>query len=54
MLYLFTVGSVPRIGARSLGASPKGRIRPPHRHIISMEAAMDLAGVPTVCFICLL
>jgi hypothetical protein len=29
MLYLFTVGSVPRIGARSLGASPKGGQDPP-------------------------
>jgi hypothetical protein len=48
---VFTVGSVPRIGARSLGASPKGRIRPPHKHIISMEAVMGPAGVPTVCFI---
>jgi hypothetical protein len=48
---VFTVVSVPRIGARSIGASPKGRIRPPHKHIISMEAVMDPAGVPTVCFI---
>ena len=48
---VFTVGSVPRIGARLVGASPKGRIRPSHSNIISMEAVMDPAGVPTVCFI---
>ena len=48
---VFNVQSVPRIGARSLGASPKGRIRPSHSNIISMEAVMDPAGVPTVCFI---
>jgi hypothetical protein len=44
---VFTVRSVPRIGARSLGESPKGRIP----DIISMEAVMDPAGVPNVCFI---
>eukprot|EP01049_Picozoa_sp_SAG25_P004026 SAG25_NODE_244_length_11127_cov_82.802956_5_plen_140_part_00 len=48
---VFNVSSVPRIGARSIGASPKGRIRPSHSDIISMEAVMDPAGVPTVCFI---
>ena len=48
---VFNVSSVPRIGARSIGASPKGRIRPSHSNIISMEAVMDPAGVPTVCFI---
>ena len=48
---VFNVSSVPRIGARSTGASPKGRIRPSHSNIISMEAVMDPAGVPTVCFI---
>eukprot|EP01047_Picozoa_sp_COSAG01_P138448 COSAG01_NODE_69083_length_262_cov_0.932515_1_plen_36_part_10 len=30
--------------------SPKGRICPSHLNIISMEAVMDPAGVPTVCF----
>eukprot|EP01047_Picozoa_sp_COSAG01_P059530 COSAG01_NODE_7160_length_3324_cov_192.600620_4_plen_49_part_00 len=34
-----------------LGASLKGRIRPPHSNIISMEVVMDPAGVLTVCFI---
>ena len=48
---VFNVSSVPRIGARSTGASPKGRIRPSHSNIISMEAVMDPAGMPTVCFI---
>ena len=48
---VFNVSSVPRIGARSTGASPKGRICPSHLNIISMEAVMDPAGVPTVCFI---
>eukprot|EP01047_Picozoa_sp_COSAG01_P029335 COSAG01_NODE_2009_length_8658_cov_51.264867_3_plen_92_part_00 len=45
---VFNVSSVPRIGARSIGAPPKGRIRPSHSNIISMEAVMDPAGVPTV------
>jgi hypothetical protein len=45
---VFTVGSVPRIGARSLGASPEGRIRPPHKHIISMEAVTTLVLSMTV------
>ena len=48
---VFNVSSVPRIGARSIGASLKGRIRPSHSNIISMEAVMDPAEVPTVCFI---
>ena len=48
---VFNVSSVPRIGARSIGASLKGRICPSHSNIISMEAVMDPAGVPTVCFI---
>ena len=44
---VFNVSSVPRIGARSIGASLKGRIRPSHSNIISMEAVMAPAGVPT-------
>ncbi len=48
---VFNVSSVPRIGARSTGAPPKGRICPPHPNIISMEAVMDPKGVSTVCFI---